>query len=133
MSNYRTETLAFEVVDFFGPYHVILGWPCYAKFMDIPSYTYLKLKIPGPAGVIIMEAKTQRALDCEQNRIELAVATVATTELRELCLSKPPFSIGPTMPSSSDTFKVAEDAKAVQIDAEDPTQTVQIGAGLSPK
>jgi hypothetical protein len=105
------------VVDFFGPYHVILGWPCYAKFMDIPSYTYLKLKIPGPAVVIIMEAKTQWA----------------TTELRELCLSRPPFSIGPTMPSSSDTFKVAEDAKAVQIDAEDLTQTIQIGAGLSPK
>jgi hypothetical protein len=25
-SNYRTEMLSFEVVDFSGPYHVILGW-----------------------------------------------------------------------------------------------------------
>jgi hypothetical protein len=57
-SNYRTETLAFEVVDFSSPYHVILGWPCYVIFMAIPSYTYLKLKIPGPAGVITVEAKT---------------------------------------------------------------------------
>jgi hypothetical protein len=48
MSNYRTETLTFEVVNFSGPYHVILGQPCYIKFMDIPSYAYLKLKIPGP-------------------------------------------------------------------------------------
>jgi hypothetical protein len=64
VSNYRTETLTFEVVDFSGPYQVILGWPCYVKFMAIPSYTYLKLKMPEPAIVITVEAKTQRALDC---------------------------------------------------------------------
>jgi hypothetical protein len=57
-SNYRTETLAFEVVIFSGPYHVILGWLCFVKFMAIPSNAYLKLKIPGPAGVITVEAKT---------------------------------------------------------------------------
>jgi hypothetical protein len=62
-SNYRTKTLTFEVVDFFGPYHVILLWPCYVKFMAIPSYAYLKLKIPGPTDVITMEAKTLWVLD----------------------------------------------------------------------
>jgi hypothetical protein len=49
---------AFEEVDFSGPYHVILGLSCYVKFMAIPSYAYLKLKIPGPAGDINMEDKT---------------------------------------------------------------------------
>jgi len=44
--NFRTETLTFEVVDFCSAYHAILGWPCYAKFMAIPNYTYLKLKMP---------------------------------------------------------------------------------------
>jgi hypothetical protein len=43
-SNYRTETLAFDVVNISGPYHIILGQPCYIKFMAIPSYAYLKLK-----------------------------------------------------------------------------------------
>jgi hypothetical protein len=61
-SKYRTETLTFEVVDFSVPYHIILGQPCYGKFMAIPSYAYLKLKIPGLAGVITVEAKTLRAL-----------------------------------------------------------------------
>jgi hypothetical protein len=28
-SNYHTEMLAFELVDFSRPYHVIQGWPCY--------------------------------------------------------------------------------------------------------
>ena len=51
-SNYRTETLTFEVVRFPPVYHDILGRSCYAKFMAIPNYTYLKLKMPGPCRVI---------------------------------------------------------------------------------
>jgi hypothetical protein len=51
-SNYRTEMLTFDVVDFSRPYHAILGRPCYVKFMAIPSYAYPKLKIPGPTGII---------------------------------------------------------------------------------
>jgi hypothetical protein len=86
VSNYRTETLAFEVVNFYGPYHIILGRPCYVKFMAIPSYTYLKIKIPRPAGVITVEAKTQRALDYKQNNIELATTMVPAAEPRELSL-----------------------------------------------
>ncbi|XP_066391771.1 uncharacterized protein [Miscanthus floridulus] len=51
-SNYRTETLTFEVVGFPPVYHTILGRPCNVKFMAVPNYTYLKLKIRGPRGVI---------------------------------------------------------------------------------
>jgi hypothetical protein len=47
-SNFCRETLTFEVVGFRGTYHAVLGRPCYAKFMDVPNYTYLKLKMPGP-------------------------------------------------------------------------------------
>jgi hypothetical protein len=50
--NFCTETLTFEVVGFSGTYHAILGRPAYAKFMVVPNYTYLKLKIPGPKGII---------------------------------------------------------------------------------
>ena len=50
--NYRTKTLTFEVVGFHETYHTILGRPCYMKFMAIPNYTYLKLKMLGPCGVI---------------------------------------------------------------------------------
>jgi hypothetical protein len=40
--------LTFEVVRFRGAYHDILGQPCYAMFMAVPNYTYLKMKMPGP-------------------------------------------------------------------------------------
>jgi len=50
--HYHKETLSFEVIDFEGPYHAILGRPFYAKFMAIPSYAYLNLKMLGAHGVI---------------------------------------------------------------------------------
>jgi hypothetical protein len=65
VSNYHTKMLVFEVVNFSESYHVILGRLCYVKFMVIPSYTYLKLKIPGPGGVTTVEAMAQRAVDYE--------------------------------------------------------------------
>ncbi|XP_066354596.1 uncharacterized protein [Miscanthus floridulus] len=54
-SNYRTETLAFEVVGFHGTYHAILERPCYTKFMTIPNCTYLNPKMSGPGGVITID------------------------------------------------------------------------------
>ena len=35
------------------------------KFMAVPNYTYLKLKMPGPRGVIIVGTSFQRAYECE--------------------------------------------------------------------
>jgi hypothetical protein len=44
--------LTFKIADFTGAYHAILGRPCYAKFMVVSNYTYLKLKMLGPHGII---------------------------------------------------------------------------------
>jgi hypothetical protein len=38
-SNFHIETLIFEVVDFEGSYHAILGCLCYAKFMAVRTPT----------------------------------------------------------------------------------------------
>ena len=67
--HYSKETLSFEVVDFEGPYHAILGRPYYAKFMAIPSYAYLKLKMLGPHGVITVTSSFQ---DRERLAVEQA-------------------------------------------------------------
>ena len=50
--NFHKEKLMFEVVDFQSAYHAILGIPAYARFMARPWYVYLKMKMPGPRGVI---------------------------------------------------------------------------------
>jgi hypothetical protein len=45
-SNYRREKLEFKVMDWPSYYHAILGRPAFAKFMVVPHYAYLILKIP---------------------------------------------------------------------------------------
>ena len=80
-SNYRTETLTFEVVGFHGTYHAILGRPCYVKFMAIPNYTYLKLKMPGPGRVITVGTSFQRTYECEVECYDDAATIVASKEL----------------------------------------------------
>jgi hypothetical protein len=45
--NYRTEFIKFEVANFDSSYHAILGRPALAKFMAVPHYVYLLLKMPG--------------------------------------------------------------------------------------
>jgi hypothetical protein len=40
------------VVDIRSPYHALLGLPALAKFMAVPHYAYLKMKLLGPRGMI---------------------------------------------------------------------------------
>ncbi|XP_066385052.1 uncharacterized protein [Miscanthus floridulus] len=80
-TNYRTETLTFEVVEFHGTCHAILGRPCYTKFIAIPNYTYLKLKMSGLRGVITIDTSFQCAYECEVECCERASAIIASEEL----------------------------------------------------
>ena len=80
-SNYRKEILTFEVVGFKGTYHAILGCPCYAKFMAVPNYTCLKLKMPGPSGVITVESTYEHAYDYDVECIEYAEALMEAETL----------------------------------------------------
>ena len=65
-NNFHKEPLTFEVVNFLGVYHALLSRPCFAKFMAIPNYTYLKLKVPGPKGVITVKGSFEQAYYYEQ-------------------------------------------------------------------
>jgi hypothetical protein len=51
-TNYQTKFIQFEVADFETTYHAILGRPALAKFMAIPHYPYLLLKMPGPHEIL---------------------------------------------------------------------------------
>jgi hypothetical protein len=48
-------------------YHAILGRPTYAKFMAVPNYAYLKLKMPGPKGVITINTTFQHPMSAMSN------------------------------------------------------------------
>ena len=62
--NFRRESVEFEVVDHSSPYHTILGRPALAKFMAVPHYAYLKMKMPGPKGIITVAGCYKRSMEC---------------------------------------------------------------------
>jgi hypothetical protein len=45
--------------------------------MVVPNYTYLKLKMPGPKGVIIIKGSFEQAYYCEQDCIAQAATLIA--------------------------------------------------------
>jgi hypothetical protein len=63
--NYRTEYIKFEVADFKTSYHAILCRPAIAKFMAVPHYTYLVLKMPSPASVLSLQGDLKISFDCD--------------------------------------------------------------------
>ena len=50
------------------------------KFMVIPNYTYLKLKMPGPNGVITVGSTFSHAYTCDYEHYELATAIINLAE-----------------------------------------------------
>ena len=57
------------MVDFHDVYHAILSRLCFTKFMAVSNYTYLKLKMPSPNGVITIEASFEQVYYCKQDHV----------------------------------------------------------------
>jgi hypothetical protein len=113
-SNFIKETLTFEVVGFRGTYHAMLGQPCYAKFMAIPNYTYLKLKMPGPNGVINVHTTYQQAYEYDVECCEYAKAiTESKVLVAELDTS---LKEAPDPKQSTSSFEPTKGVKEVSLD-----------------
>jgi hypothetical protein len=131
-SKFRKETLTFEVVGFQGTYHAVLGRPCYAKFMAIPNYTYLKLKMSGPNRVITVGSTYRHAYECDVECVEYAEALAESEALiADLeCHSKEV----PDAKRHTGNFEPADAVKSVPLDpSNDASKQVRIGSELDPK
>jgi hypothetical protein len=67
--NYRTEYIKFEVADFETSYNAILGRTAIAKFMAVPHYTHLVLKMPSPVGVLSFQGDLKISHDCNTEAV----------------------------------------------------------------
>jgi hypothetical protein len=73
--HFHTNYVNFVVVDFDDTYHAILGRPALTKFMAVPHYSYLVLKIPTEHGVLTLRGNVYTAYTCEEESFKLAKAT----------------------------------------------------------
>ena len=70
--NFRSEELHFTIAPLRSGYHALLGRTAFARFNVVPHYAYLKLKMSGPCGVIIVSGNTERSLHAEEYAAALA-------------------------------------------------------------
>jgi hypothetical protein len=83
MENYRTEYIKFEIANFESSYHTIPGRPALAKFMVVPHYVYLLLKMLGKSGVLTFYGDLKKSYDCDQEVIEYGSTTRVPDSLSE--------------------------------------------------
>ena len=69
--NFQSEELIFDIVPFRSGYHALLRRIAFARFNAVPHYAYLKLKMLGPCGVIIVNGNTEHSLRTEEHIVAL--------------------------------------------------------------
>ena len=135
-SNYRVEHNNFYVADFNTAYHAILGWPALAKFMVVPHYAYLVLKMPSPIGVLALQANLSIAYASEIESLALTKATDLSIQMASVVTE------AKTLPANDMEILELEpprasakskEIKEVGLGLDDPTKTVKIGAHLEHK
>jgi hypothetical protein len=131
--NFRKEMLTFKVVGFKGAYHAILGRPCYAKFMAVSNYTYLKMKMLGPKGVITVGSSIEHAFDCDVECVE-HVEALALDEALVANLEKLVNEDLDSTTKHAGSFEAAEQTKEVPLDPAAPEgKALRVSSTLDPK
>jgi hypothetical protein len=133
--NYRTEFLRFEVANFDYGYNAIIGRPGLAKFMAIPHYTYMILKMPGPQGIITMRADLQGTAECFRVAIQAALTIKPSATSSAQANSKPEEDL--TAPANEaqvvTSMRPTEETKRINLGFADERNTTIISSSLDDK
>ena len=129
------------MLDLSNAYHALLGRPGLAMFMAVPHYAYLKMKMPGPKGLITITDDYRKSLECARDGAKLAESLVIAEEWRQhnrivgLAGEASDASIPTLDPADEAAFKPSKETKKVKLNLEDPScsKYVVVGARLDSK
>jgi rhamnose utilization protein RhaD (predicted bifunctional aldolase and dehydrogenase) len=100
--------------------------------MAVPNYTYLKLKMPGPNGIITVGSTYRHAYECDVECVEYAEA-LAKSEALIADLER----LSKEMPEAkrhAGNFEPVEAVKSIALDpSNDASKKVRVGSELDPK
>jgi hypothetical protein len=66
-ANFRKEKIEFEVVKWPSQYHASLGRPTFARFMAVPHYAYLKMRMLANRGPLMISGSFARSENCDKD------------------------------------------------------------------
>jgi len=100
--------------------------------MTIPNYTYLKLKMLGPKGVITVSSSYEHTYECDIESVEYGEVVENTTELASKLKAFAAEALEPKHHAVS--FEPAEGTKKVPLDPDNSNnKALTIIADLNPK
>jgi hypothetical protein len=123
------------VANFDCGYNAIIGRPGLAKFMVIPHYTYMTLKMPGPQGIITMRADFQGAAECFRVTIHGALTTKPSATSSAQAISKPEedLVIPANEAQAMTSMRPTEETKRINLGFADERKTTVISSSLDDK
>jgi hypothetical protein len=71
------------IADFDRTYHAILGRPSLTKFVAVPHYSYLVLKMPTEKGVLTVRGNVYTAYTCEEESFKITEAIDLSIRMAE--------------------------------------------------
>jgi hypothetical protein len=114
-------------------YHEILGRPAFARFMAVPRYAYLVLKILGPNGVIMVKGNFEVSDTFDKEFHKMAQTFGMKTEYARLkgdTNHNVLPNIGRSLPNQD--FDTMRDSKKVWVHPTGPDKTPSIAIDLDP-
>jgi hypothetical protein len=105
-----------------------------AKFMAVPHYAYLKMKLPGPRGVITIAGCYKKSIECARASSKLAEALVIAEEKRQLLQRVAATQPGhPASGQPTPCLKPASGAKDIPPEVDKEAEALVSGASPSSK
>jgi hypothetical protein len=122
------------VANFDCGYNTIIGRPGLAKFMAIPHYTYMILKMPGPQGIITV-VDFQGVAECFQVAIQVDLTTKPSATSSAQANSKPKEDLA--VPANEaqvvTSIRPTEETKRINLGFADERKTAIISSSLDDK
>jgi len=124
------------VADFDEIYHTILGHPSLTKFMAVPHYSYLVLKMPTEKGVLTVRGNVYTAYTCEEESFKITEAIDRLILMAETVAQAMQVQPNQLQLSKQETPRKSSKSKEhneVQLVDGSPKKTALIGANLEAK
>ena len=113
-------------MDLESPYHALLGLPALAKFMAVPHYAYLKMKMPSSKGILTITGDYKKLSACAAESSRLAESLMIAAEkwlldrVVAMASKQPEMSSDPKESEAEGSFKPAKETKKIPLDPEHP-------------
>jgi hypothetical protein len=134
--HFRTDYVNFVVANFKGTYHAILGRPVITKFMVVPHYRYLVLKMPTEKGVLTLRGTVFVAYTCEEDSFRIAKAHDLSLRMAATTMEAkktPPNQLEILELEAPCKSIKSKEYKEIQLVEGDSSKMALIGSNLDPK